>query len=61
MNEYGLPVSVKKEGFKENNYVEWQIGYDVNWGKKYKKDDKNVKVKKKKDLEKLMETTLENI
>jgi len=61
LNEYGLPVSVKKEGFKENNYVEWQIGYDVNWGKKYKKDDKNVKVKKKKDLEKLMETTLENI
>lgn len=61
LNEYGLPISVKKDIFKQSNYIEWQIGYDVKWGKKYKKDDKNIKVKNKKNLDKLSETTLENI
>ena len=60
-NEYGLSVSVKKEEFKPSNYVEWQIGYDVKWGKKYKKDGRNVRVKKKEYLNKLAETTLEHI
>jgi len=42
-----------------SNYVEWQIGYDVKWGKKYKKGGENIKVQKKKDLAKLDNTTLE--
>jgi len=29
MNEYGTPVAVKQVCFKQSNYVEWQIGYDV--------------------------------
>lgn len=29
LNEYGTPVAVKRDGFTLNNYVEWQIGYDV--------------------------------
>lgn len=29
VNEYGTPVAVKRDGFKQSNYVEWQIGYDV--------------------------------
>jgi hypothetical protein len=61
LNEYGLTISARQENFKRSNYVEWQIGYDVKWGKKYKRDDRSVKVKKKKDLNKLAETTLENI
>ncbi len=28
-NEYGIPVSTKKEPFSQSCYVEWQIGYDV--------------------------------
>ncbi len=28
-NEYGLPVSTKKEVFSLDCYIEWQIGYDV--------------------------------
>lgn len=28
-NEYGTPVAVRRDGFTLNNYVEWQIGYDV--------------------------------
>ncbi len=29
INEYGTPVAVKRDGFKQSNYIEWQIGYDV--------------------------------
>jgi len=29
VNEYGTPVAVRRDGFKQSNYVEWQIGYDV--------------------------------
>ncbi|NCU29386.1 R.Pab1 family restriction endonuclease [Candidatus Saccharibacteria bacterium] len=29
VNEYGAPVAVRRDGFKQSNYVEWQIGYDV--------------------------------
>ena len=29
VNEYGTPVAVRRDGFTLNNYVEWQIGYDV--------------------------------
>lgn len=29
LNEYGMPVAVKRDGFALSNYVEWQIGYDV--------------------------------
>ncbi len=29
VNEYGTPVAVRRDGFALNNYVEWQIGYDV--------------------------------
>ncbi len=29
VNEYGTPVAVRRDGFSLNNYVEWQIGYDV--------------------------------
>lgn len=29
VNQYGLPVSTKKEKFTLECYVEWQIGYDV--------------------------------
>lgn len=28
-NEYGTPVAVKQTPFKQSNYIEWQIGYDV--------------------------------
>lgn len=44
INEYGTPVAVRREGFKQSNYIEWQIGYDV----------------VKKDIAKLSETTLKN-
>lgn len=37
LNEYGEPVSTKKEPFSQNCYVEWQIGYDV-----YTQDDKKL-------------------
>lgn len=42
LNEYGTPVSVKRDGFSLSNYVEWQIGYDV----------------VKKEVEKLAESSL---
>ncbi|MDP2812259.1 MAG: R.Pab1 family restriction endonuclease [bacterium] len=42
VNEYGTPVAVKRDGFALNNYVEWQIGYDV----------------VKKEVEKLAESSL---
>lgn len=29
LNEYGTPVSTRRDGFALSNYVEWQIGYDV--------------------------------
>ena len=29
INEYGAPVAARRDGFKQSNYVEWQIGYDV--------------------------------
>ncbi|MDR1451991.1 MAG: hypothetical protein LBI57_06665 [Helicobacteraceae bacterium] len=29
INEYGTPVAVKRDGFKQSNYIERQIGYDV--------------------------------
>ena len=29
VNEYGTPVAVRRDGFRQSNYVEWQIGYDV--------------------------------
>ncbi|MDR0957325.1 MAG: R.Pab1 family restriction endonuclease [Candidatus Nomurabacteria bacterium] len=29
LNDYGIPVAAKRDGFKLSNYVEWQIGYDV--------------------------------
>lgn len=44
LNEYGIPVSTKKEPFTQKCYVEWQIGYDVI----------------KSDTEKLKMTTLPN-
>lgn len=28
-NEYGIPVATRRDGFSLNNYIEWQIGYDV--------------------------------
>ncbi|MDR2457128.1 MAG: R.Pab1 family restriction endonuclease [Clostridiales Family XIII bacterium] len=28
-NEYGTTVAVRRDGFKQNNYIEWQIDYDV--------------------------------
>ncbi len=43
LNEYGTPVAVKRDGFSLNNYVEWQIGYDVI----------------KKEIEKLAESSLQ--
>ena len=42
VNEYGKPVAVRRDGFALNNYVEWQIGYDV----------------VKKEIEKLAESSL---
>jgi len=42
VNEYGTPVAVCRDGFKQSNYVEWQIGYDV----------------VKKEVEKLADSTL---
>jgi hypothetical protein len=42
LNDYGVPVATKRDGFKLSNYVEWQIGYDV----------------VKKETEKLRESTL---
>ena len=44
LNEYGIPVSTKKEAFTQKCYVEWQIGYDV----------------VKSDEEKLKKTTLKD-
>ncbi len=44
LNEYGTPVATRRDGFKQSNYVEWQIGYDA----------------VKKDTTKLSETTLSN-
>ncbi len=44
LNEYGIPVSTKKEPFTQKCYVEWQIGYDVI----------------KSDTEKLENTTMPN-
>jgi len=29
LNKYGTPVAARRDGFALNNYVEWQIGYDV--------------------------------
>ncbi len=29
LNEYGTPIATRRDGFTLNNYVEWQIGYDV--------------------------------
>lgn len=29
VNKYGTPVAARRDGFKQSNYVEWQIGYDV--------------------------------
>jgi hypothetical protein len=29
LNDYGVPVAAKQDGFKLSNYIEWQIGYDV--------------------------------
>lgn len=29
INEYGTPVAVRRDEFASNNYVEWQMGYDV--------------------------------
>lgn len=29
LNEYGTPFAVKQIAFKQSNYIEWQIGYDV--------------------------------
>jgi hypothetical protein len=42
VNEYGTPVATKQNAFKQSNYVEWQIGYDV----------------VKKDIRKLQDSTL---
>ena len=60
-NEYGLSISVRQEEFKQSNYIEWQIGYDVKWGRKCKRVESHVRVVKKKDLDKLENTTLENV
>jgi hypothetical protein len=45
INEYGLPVAVKRDNFQQSYYVEWQIGFDV----------------VKKETEKLKESTLPHI
>ena len=45
LNEYGVPVSTKREPFTQSCYVEWQIGYDVVTD----------------DTEKLKKTTLQNL
>lgn len=29
INEYGVPVATRRDGFSQSNYIEWQIGYDV--------------------------------
>lgn len=29
INEYGTPVATRREKFKQNHYIEWQVGYDV--------------------------------
>lgn len=29
LNQYGTPFAVKQIPFKQSNYIEWQIGYDV--------------------------------
>ncbi|WOV91576.1 MAG: R.Pab1 family restriction endonuclease [Candidatus Zeuxoniibacter abyssi] len=29
MFEYGLPCATRQSPFSQNNYIEWQIGYDV--------------------------------
>lgn len=29
LNEYGTPFAVRQIAFKQSNYIEWQIGYDV--------------------------------
>ena len=42
VNEYGIPVATRRDGFSRNNYIEWQIGYDV----------------VKKDVEKFSESSL---
>jgi len=45
LNEYGVPVATRKTPFSQNDYVEWQIGYDVAVS----------------DIEKLSQTTLRNM
>ena len=32
---YGIPFASRKNKFTPNNYVEWQIGYDIEKGKEY--------------------------